>query len=131
MPTESHTEAGVLRSALRELVALSTIPAAWVGREPPIIAAGLADALVGSLNLDFVFVRLCDPKGDGAIEVTRGRAWKAFPEWLQNHLAVGQLLRKEIVPDIGDGEPRPRLLIPLCVHANPGSTPAPPSPPPF
>jgi len=33
---------------------------------------GLADALVGSLNLDFAFVRLCDPKGDGAIEVTRG-----------------------------------------------------------
>jgi len=72
MPTESHTDAGALRAALRELVALSTIPAAWVGREPPIIAAGLADALVGSLNLDFAFVRLCDPQGNGAIEVTRG-----------------------------------------------------------
>src|SRR5258708_632499 len=120
MPTESHTEAGVLRSALRELVALSTIPAAWVGREPPIIAAGLADALVGSLNLDFVFVRLCDPKGDGAIEVTRGRAWKAFPEWLQNHLAVGQFLRKEIVADIGDGEPSRGLVIPVGVNAEAG-----------
>ena len=120
MPTESHTEAGALRAALRELVALSTIPAAWVGREPPIIAAGLADALVGSLNLDFAFVRLCDPKGAGAIEVTRGRAWKAFPEWLQNHLAVGQFLRKEIVADIGDGELRRGLVIPVGVNAEAG-----------
>src|SRR5467141_4237051 len=120
MPTESHTVVGALGSALRELVALSTIPAAWVGREPPIIAAGLADALVGSLNLDFAFVRLCDPKGDGAIEVTRGRAWKAFPEWLQTHLAVGQFLREEIIADIGDGEPRRGLVIPVGVDAEAG-----------
>ena len=32
-----------LRKALRDLVALSIVPAAWVGREPPAIAAGLAD----------------------------------------------------------------------------------------
>ena len=120
MPTESHTEAGALRAALRELVALSTIPAAWVGREPPIIAAGLADALVGSLNLDFAFVRLCDPKGAGVIEVTRGHAWKAFPEWLQTHLVVGQFLRKEIVADIGDGDPRRGLVIPIGVSAEAG-----------
>ena len=120
MPTESHTEAGALRAALRELVALSTIPAAWVGREPPIIAAGLADALVGSLNLDFAFVRLCDPKGAGAIEVTRGHAWKAFPEWLQTHLGVGQFLRKEIVADIGAAEPHRGLVIPIGVNAEAG-----------
>src|SRR5437588_947645 len=120
MPTESHTEAGTLRAALRELVALSTIPAAWVGREPPIIAAGLADALVGSLNLDLAFVRLCDPKGAGVIEVTRGHAWKAFPEWLQTHLVVGQFLRKEIVADIGDGDPRRGLVIPIGVSAEAG-----------
>ena len=120
MPTESHTETLALRTALRELVALSTIPAAWVGREPPIIAAGLADVLVGSLQLDFAFVRLCDPKGAGAIEVTRGHAWKAFPEWLQTHLGVGQVLRKEIVADIGAGEPRRGLVIPIGVNAEAG-----------
>ena len=43
-------------------MALSTVPAAWVGREPSDIAAGVADVLVGSLYLDFAFVRLCDPK---------------------------------------------------------------------
>jgi PAS domain S-box-containing protein len=120
MPTESHTDAGALRAALRELVALSTIPAAWVGREPPIIAAGLADALFGSLHLDFAFVRLCDPQGNDAIEVTRGHAWKAFPEWLQAHLRVGRILRKEIVTDIGDEEPCPGIVIPIGVNADAG-----------
>ena len=35
-----------LRRAIRDLVALSTVPAAWVGREPAAIVAGLADVLV-------------------------------------------------------------------------------------
>src|SRR5207237_8089235 len=98
MPTESHAGTAALRTALRDLVALSTIPAAWVGTEPPVIAAGLADVLVGSLYLDFAFVRLCDPRGGAAIEVMRGDAWQAFPAWLQRHLAVvGQLLGKELI----------------------------------
>src|SRR5437879_13308880 len=96
-----------LRTALRDLVALSTIPAAWVGRDPPAVAVGLADVLVGSLHLDFAFVRLCDPDGGVAVEVTRGNAWKAFPEWLQRHLvAVSQGSCKEIIPDVGGGMER-------------------------
>src|ERR1700730_10137671 len=120
MPTESHTESVALRIALRELVALSTIPAAWVGQEPPIIAAGLADVLVGSLQLDFAFVRLCDPKGGGAIEVSRGQAWKAFPEWLKAHLGVGQFSCKEIVDDLGGAEPCRGVVIPIGVNAEAG-----------
>src|SRR5882672_2000187 len=121
MPTEPHTESVALRTALRELVALSTIPAAWVGREPPIIAAGLADVLVGSLQLDFAFVRLCDPKGGGAIEVMRGYAWKAFPEWLQTHPGVvGPFSCKEIVADLGGAEQCRGVVIPIGVNAEAG-----------
>src|SRR5882724_7231840 len=111
-----------LRTALRDLVALSTIPAAWVGREPSAVAAGLADVLVGSLHLDFAFVRLCDPDGGAAVDVTRGDAWKAFPEWLQGHLAaVGQRWRKEIIPDVGGGGERCRgLVVPVGVNADGG-----------
>ena len=122
MAIDPHAEIPRLRTALRDLVALSTIPAAWVGREPPAVAAGLADVLVGSLHLDFAFVRLCDPDGGAAVEVTRGNAWKAFPEWLQRHLAaVGQCSRKEIIPDVGGGMERCRgLLIPIGVNAEGG-----------
>ena len=111
-----------LRTALRDLVALSTIPAAWVGREPSTIAAGLADVLVRSLQLDFAFVRLCDPNGGAAADVTRGDTWKAFPEWLERHRPpVGQSWRKEIIPDVGGGVERCRgLVIPIGVNADGG-----------
>jgi PAS domain S-box-containing protein len=111
-----------LRRALRDLVALSTVPAAWIGREPPAIAAGLADVLVNSLHLDFAFVRLCNPNGDAAVEIARGSAWQAFPEWLQYHLAVnGRLSRSEIVRDIGSGAQQCRgIVIPIGVAAEGG-----------
>jgi C4-dicarboxylate-specific signal transduction histidine kinase len=103
-PMDFEVEAPRLRKALRDLVALSVMPAAWVGREPSAIAAGLADVLVNSLRLDFAFVRLCDPNGEGVVEIARGRAWPAFAEWLQQYLSVnGRLSRREIVRDIGDG----------------------------
>jgi hypothetical protein len=118
---ESYTETLALRTALRELVALSTIPAAWVGREPPIIAAGLADVLVGSLNLDFAFVRLCDPRSGAAVEVSRGNAWKGFPQWLQTHLGgFCQFSCKEIVADLGGAEPCRGVVIPIGVNAETG-----------
>ena len=102
-------------------MAFSTIPAAWVGREPPDIAAGLADALVGSLHLDFAFVRLCDPKGGTAVEVTRGNAWKSFPEWLQRHrVSVRQFAHREIIPDVGGAEPCRGVVIPIGVNAEGG-----------
>ena len=118
---DSHAEILRLRTALRDLVALSSIPAAWVGREPPAIAAGLADVLVGLLQLDFAFVRLCDPSGAAAVEETRGDAWQAFPEWLQRHLAVvRRLSRKEIIPDLGGADPCRGIVIPIGVNAEGG-----------
>jgi len=64
-------------------------------------AQGLADALIGLLELDFVFVRLCDPTGAGAVDVTRGSAWKTFPEWLDGHLDMGGRLDVATAPGAG------------------------------
>jgi signal transduction histidine kinase len=118
------TDADVLhlREGLRDLVALSAIPAVWIGSEPPVVAAGLADALVGLLQLDFAFVRLTDPGGAGAVEVTRGTAWAGFPEWLEGRLATsGSFPRKEVVPDIGDDSaPRCGLAVPVGVNGDGG-----------
>src|SRR6267154_299706 len=122
MQMGSEGDALRLRRALRDLVALSAVPAAWVGREPAAIAAGLADVLINSLPLDFAFVRLCDPSGDAAVEITRGSAWQAFPDWLQCHLAVnGPLSGREIVRDIGSGAQQCRgIVIPIGVNAEGG-----------
>src|SRR5882757_5943990 len=120
MCMESNPEGLALRTALRELVALSTIPAAWVGREPPIIAAGLADVLVGSLRLDFAFVRLCDPRGGTAAEGSRGSGWEAFPEWLRTHPSGGRFSCKEIVADLGGAEACRAVVIPVGVNGEAG-----------
>src|SRR6266851_10004722 len=122
MPMDPDPDIVRLRTAIRDLVALSTVPAAWVGREPPAIAAGLADVLIGSLYLDFAFVRLCDPKGGAAVEVTRGNAWKSFPEWLQGYLAVvSQVPHREVIPDVGGrAEPCRGVVIPIGVGAEGG-----------
>ena len=111
-----------LQTALRDLVALSAVPAVWVGREPSAIAAELADVLVNSMYLDFAFVRLCDPGGGAAVEIARGDAWEAFPAWLQDHLALnGRLLHKEIVRDIDNGSHRCRgIVVPVGINAEGG-----------
>jgi hypothetical protein len=45
MPFDPHAEMIRLRTAIRDLVALSSISMVWVGRESPAIAAGLAEVL--------------------------------------------------------------------------------------
>jgi PAS domain S-box-containing protein len=122
MTVDSSAEIPRLRATVRDLLALSTMPEAWVGREPPAIAADLADLLVGSLELDFAFVRLSDPTGGQVVEVTRGNSWKAFPEWLQQHLAeFGPISRKEIVTNISGAEESCRgVVIPIGVNSERG-----------
>src|SRR5713101_8264243 len=111
-----------LRSTVRDLLALSTIPEAWVGREPPAIVADFADLLIGSLQLDFAFVRLCNPTGCQVVEVTRGNSWKTFQEWLQQHLTVfGQISRKEIVTNVNGVEDScGGIVIPVGVDSKRG-----------
>jgi PAS domain S-box-containing protein len=111
-----------LRAVVRDLVALSGIPAVWIGKEPPAVATGLADALVELLQLDFAFVRLSDPGGAGAVEVTRGSGWKGFPDWLERNVATSvRFASKEIVPDVGgDSEASRGVAIPVGVNGEGG-----------
>src|SRR6266481_2228996 len=116
------TEILRVRRTLRDVVALSTIPAAWVGRAPPAIAADLADVLVGSLDLDFAFVRLRDPRGGASVEATLGNAWNAFPEWLERQLtARGSFSRREVVADVGGGGRRCHgIILPIGLDGEGG-----------
>jgi C4-dicarboxylate-specific signal transduction histidine kinase len=114
-----------LRAALRDLVALSTIPAGWIGIEPRTIAAGLADILAGSLGFDFAFVRLLDPAGELTIDVTSGCATKAFLDWLQAQLSsFDGSLRKQIVPNTVSFDDRLQslrgIVIPIGFNAYAG-----------
>src|SRR6266566_238322 len=122
MDTDQSAEIFRLRATVRDLLALSIIPETWVAREPFAIARDLVDLLVESLQLDFAFVRLCDPTGCQVVEVTRGNSWKTFPEWLQRHLTVfGQISRKEIVTNVnGIEESCSGIVIPIGVNSKRG-----------
>jgi signal transduction histidine kinase len=114
-----------LRAALRDLVALSTIPAGWIGIAPRTIAAGLADILAGSLGFDFALVRLLDPPGEATIDVTSGCATREFLDWLQAQFSTfDQSLRSPIIPnDIGLDERLKSLrgiIIPIGFNAYAG-----------
>ena len=100
-----------LRAALRDLVALSTIPAGWIGIEPRTIAAGLADILAGSLGFDVAFVRLLDPTGGATIDLTSGCATREFLDWLQAQLSTfDPSLRGQIIANVDGFDDRPRSL---------------------
>jgi signal transduction histidine kinase len=122
MHVDTDTELHRLQTALRDLVALSAIPAAWTGSEPPAVAAGLADALVALLQLDFAFVRLSYPDGAGSVDVTRGSARKRFPEWLEDHAAARvRFPGKAIVADVGDdSEPCRAVALPIGINGDGG-----------
>jgi signal transduction histidine kinase len=114
-----------LRAALRDLVALSTIPAGWIGIEPRTIADGLADILAGSLGFDFAFVRLLDPTGGITIDVASGSATREFLDWLQAQLSTfDDSLRKQIVPNVIGFDDRLKslrgIVIPIGFNAYAG-----------
>ncbi len=64
-------ESGTQRRLLRDLVALSALPALWGGQAPDFIAGSLLDALRHMLRPDVTYIRLIDPEGGAPIEAWR------------------------------------------------------------
>lgn len=62
-----------LRRTMRDLVALSTLPALWTGLGPERIGASLAESLLGMLSLDAAYVRFAGPTERSEIEILRTR----------------------------------------------------------
>jgi signal transduction histidine kinase len=114
-----------LRAALRDLVALSTIPAGWIGIAPRTIASGLADILAGSLGFDFAFVRLLDPTEGVTIDVTSGCATSEFLDWLQAQFSTfNGSLSRQIIPNAIGFDDRLKslrgIIVPIGFNADAG-----------
>ena len=111
-----------LRRVLRDLVALSAIPAVWVQKEPSAIASEMAEFIVASLYLDFAFVRFHEPNGNAAVEITRGAADPAVTEWLHHCLAEGcHPSHTQIIPSMGNDMPGAHgIVIPVGMNAERG-----------
>jgi PAS domain S-box-containing protein len=68
---EALSDSQELRHCIRDLVALSTLPAIWQTYGPDQIAESLAAALVSMLDSDFVHVSLLGEQEGPAVEITR------------------------------------------------------------
>ena len=68
---EPHSEALELRCCIRDLVALSALPAMWKGYEPGRIAESAASALVSMLGAEFVYVGLSSERDDNDVDVVK------------------------------------------------------------
>ena len=51
-------DAAELRRNLRDLVALTALPAIWLGQSPQVIVESFTDALLRTLRVDFLYARL-------------------------------------------------------------------------
>src|SRR2546426_3927669 len=56
---------------MRDLVAVSALPAVWAGYQPRQVAEGLAEVLLSTLRLDLVYLRLPGQTERQEIEVAR------------------------------------------------------------
>jgi signal transduction histidine kinase len=63
-----------LRRCVRDLVALSALPAVWIGYDARRIAESLADVLLSMLHLDFIYLRVKSHTPDVPLEVARAEA---------------------------------------------------------
>src|SRR6202047_148736 len=56
--SRSVDDAAELRRHLRDLVALTALPAIWLGQSPQVIVESFTDALLRTMRVDFVYARL-------------------------------------------------------------------------
>jgi len=72
---------GALQSCVRDLVALSTMPALWIGRSPVAIAESVRDIMVSMLRPDSVYVQLQDrTQGRTHLATAHGKARAAHDQ---------------------------------------------------
>src|SRR3954453_22969960 len=77
-------ESRSLRRTMRDLVALSALPAVWAGYQPRQVAEGLADVLLSTLRLDLVYLRLPGQTEGQQIEVARAAGRPTTTDETQN-----------------------------------------------
>jgi PAS domain S-box-containing protein len=67
-PENPGSEVDRLRKTMRDVIAMSTLPAIWGGLHPEGIIKSLCDVLLKSLDLDLVYIRLANSHDSDLIE---------------------------------------------------------------
>src|SRR6266478_2755399 len=100
-------ETRTVRRTMRDLVALSALPAVWAGYQPRQVAEGLADVLLSTLRLDLVYLRLPGQAEGLEIEVARTAGRPTTTDETRN---IGRALAPCL--DCGTADSAPSILNP-------------------
>lgn len=106
-----NSDLETVRRCLRDVVALSTLPAMWSGAHPSRIAESLAAALFTATNPDLVYVHLRGTDGATVAEVTQTgryethdelakRLGKRVLDWARTHDPDDLLVLPDAVPGV-------------------------------
>src|SRR3989440_11790774 len=87
---------------MRDLVALSALPAVWAGYQPRQVAEGLADVLLSTLRLDLVYLHLPGQTDGQEIEVARTAGRPATTDETRN---IGRALAPWLAGPTTDSAP--------------------------
>jgi signal transduction histidine kinase len=88
-----------LRRALRDLVAISMLPAVWAGQAPQELAQSTAQVVLRTLDVDVVYVRIHSPRTGNCLEASASVASGVSPIQAP---ALGRLLAPWLQPDGSD-----------------------------
>jgi PAS domain S-box-containing protein len=80
LPDLADADGATVRLCLRDVLALSTLPAVWAGANPLRIAESLATALYTMLSADFVYVALLKPGGSALASVAQTGHYESDPQ---------------------------------------------------
>jgi PAS domain S-box-containing protein len=100
--SKDEKEIRELRRLLRDLVALATTPAVWVGRDRGQIAEGVADVLLHTLRADAIYVRL---QSANKIEAVRSAQHPGFSDEVRRLWPESAIARLQVDTIIGSTWP--------------------------
>jgi hypothetical protein len=100
-PIEFADEVARLRACLNHLISVAALPTISTGGEPSDIVGPLADALLGTLGLAFVLVRLNEADREQPIEVAR--IAESFRGTIRQHDISEATLRGDALSRAPDG----------------------------
>src|ERR1700733_1258475 len=103
-PRDLPKEVKHLQRCVNDLVSVLALPAMWSGSEPSQIVQTLLDAMLGMLQLDFVYVQLQETGGQAPIETVQ--CAPSHPEIAQPH-EIRELLQYWLG---ADPQERPPLM---------------------
>jgi len=113
-----------LRKTIRELVALSSMPATLIGKEPKQVAKGTLAILMDGLQLDAAYVRL--RTGDGApVELLRAEKHSGVSGWVESldehSRTVDDIFLQRRIELISGGKKLNVVQIPIAMEIDAGS----------